>query len=149
MLLCLGAIRLPGNATTAAILLALAVAVSVLSLRRRGVDWRAALAGLPTAALVLAFASLPFVANGRIGELGASVLDDLAFHMAQADAMQAIGPAASITDPGYPLGPHTTVAVFSEALATDAAARFTGLLLAVPALTALTALAAFEAFRRA
>jgi hypothetical protein len=144
MLLALFAIRLPGHVTTAVVVLVIALLASVLSLSGRGVDWRAALGGLPIGALVLIFSSLPFLANGRIGELGASVLDDLSVHMARADALRAIGPDASVTAPGYPMGPHTTVAALAEGIGVDTSAAFTGLLLATPVLTSLTALAAFD-----
>ena len=93
--------------------------------------------------VVLAFASLPFIANGRIGELGASQLDDLSFHMGQADAIREMGPAANVTASGYPIGPHSLVAVVAEGTGLGTASVFTGLLLAIPILTALTALAAF------
>ena len=93
---------------------------------------------------MLAFASLPFVANRRIGELGASQLDDLSFHMGQADAIREVGPAASVTASGYPIGPHSLVAIVAEGTGLGTASVFAGLLLAIPVLTALTALAAFR-----
>ena len=135
--------RLPGHATAAVVLLAVALAGSIVSLRRRRVDLRVALAGLPAGLVVLAFASLPFVANERIGELGASQLDDLSFHLGQADAIREVGPAANVTASGYPIGPHSLVAVVAEGTGLGTASVFTGLLLAIPVLTALTALAAF------
>ena len=92
---------------------------------------------------MLAFGSLPFLANGRIGELGASQLDDLSFHMGQADALREIG-----APPASPRPDIRTVRMRRPPRGGGARgwhlSRFTGLLLAVPALTALTALAAFE-----
>ena len=126
------------------VLLAAALVGSIVSLRHRRVDSRVALAGLPVGAIVLAFASLPFIANRRIGELGASQLDDLSFHMGQADAIREVGPAASVTASGYPIGPHSLVAIVAEGTGLGTAPVFAGLLLAIPVLTALTALAAFR-----
>ena len=98
-------------------------------------------------AIVLALCSLSFLANGRIGELGAYILDDLSFHMGQADALRTLGSAAHITPADYPNGPHALVAALSAGFGIGPSAPFTGLLMAVPVLTALTALAAFERAR--
>jgi hypothetical protein len=141
------AVRLPGHGTTAAAALIAAVAASALVVLQRGVALRGALAGLPVAGSVLALCSLPFVANERIGELGASVLDDLALHMGQAEAMARLGAAATVTAPGYPTGPHALVAAVSEATPAGISPAFTGLLLATPMLTAVTALAVLESGR--
>jgi hypothetical protein len=134
------AMRLPGHGTTAAVAIALATIASALLLVRGRPDLRPLWEALPVAALVLAACSLPFVANGRIGELGVWVLDDLAGHMAQADAMRTLGTGADYTAPGYPIGPHALVAALADGLGVGVSSGFTGLLLATPVLTALTAL---------
>ncbi len=140
VLLALVAIRLPGHGATAAVTLALATAGAAVVVARRGVDRRPLLDALPTAVAVLAICSLPFLANDRVGELGAYVLDDLAGHMAQADAMRTLGGGAHLTSAGYPTGPHAVVAALEAGLGVGAGPGFTGLLLAAPVLTALTAL---------
>jgi hypothetical protein len=147
MLLALIALRLPGHAATAAAALAGGVLVSLLRLRRRRPSGRAFLGAVAVAAVALAATLLPFVANDRLGELGASQLNDFAFHLGQADAMREQGPAASITSPGYPIGPHAVVAALAKGTGLDTADAFLGLLLALPALTALTALGALEGVR--
>ena len=141
MLLALVAVRLPGHGATAAAAVALATIAAVVTLARRGVDLRPLLEGLPVAAAVLVVCSLPFLANDRIGELGAWVLDDLSFHLVEADALRTRGSGAEATPSGYPTGPHSVAAAVAAGLGIGTSAAFTGLLLATPVLTALTALA--------
>ena len=73
MLIALVAVRLPGHGATAAAAVALALVLSAAVLVRDRVNLRPLLAGVPVAVAVLAFCALPFLANGRVGELGASV----------------------------------------------------------------------------
>ena len=143
-LIALVAVRLPGHGATAAGAVALALAVSVATLVRARVDLRPLLAGLPVAAAVLAFCALPFIANGRVGELGASALDDLWFHMSQAEVLRTEGTSRQVLADGYPIGPHAAVAALADGTGVGVDAAFTGLLLAAPVLLALVALAAFE-----
>jgi hypothetical protein len=144
MLIATIAIRLPGHGGTAAAALAIAVAVSLVLIVKERLVTRAALMGVPTAGVVVALCSLPFLANDRISELGASMLDDLSFHLMQADGMRTLGAGADVTSSGYPIGPHALVAALAEGTAVDVSAAFTGLLLATPLLTALVALAALR-----
>ena len=116
----------------------------MLVLVREGVDAREAGVAVPVGLLLLLACSLPFLAYGRIGELGPGFSADLALHMGQADALRALGPSASVTVPGYPIGPHTLVAAVGEGLGLDTRSVFLGLLLAIPVLTGLTALAGFD-----
>jgi hypothetical protein len=147
VLLALVAIRLPGHGATAAVALAAATAAAAVVVARRGVEGRPLIDALPTAVAVLAICSLPFIANDRVGELGAYVLEDLAGHMAQADAMRTLGGGAHVTSAGYPTGPHAVVATLEAGLGIGAGPGFTGLLLAAPILTALTALGALGGAR--
>jgi hypothetical protein len=137
------AIRLPGAGVTAAVALALAAAAAVVRLWRR-VAWTRLAAGAPPALLVAALSALPFLANDRIGVIGESINDDLAFHMDWAYALAEGGGITGRVADGYPVGPHAVVAALAEALGTTAEPVFTGLVLALPILTALTALAALE-----
>jgi hypothetical protein len=141
MLLALVAVRLPGHGATAAVTVGLATIVAVVALVRRRVAPRPLAEAVPVVAAVLLACSLPFLANDRIGELGAWVLDDLSFHMAEADSLQRLGSGAEATPAGYPTGPHSIVAAVSGGLGIGTSAAFTGLLLATPVLMALTALA--------
>jgi hypothetical protein len=147
VLLALFTVKLPGHGATAATSVALATITAVVALVRSRVDLRPLLKALPIAAAVLALCSLPFIANERIGELGAYIQDDLSFHMAQADALRTLGSGAHITSSGYPNGPHAVVAALDAGLGAGPSAGFTGLLLATPVLTALAALAALGGAR--
>jgi hypothetical protein len=147
MLLALVTVRLPGHGTTAAIALALATIAAVAVLVRRQVALVPLAVGLPVGGAVLAVCSLPFIANDRIGELGAWINSDLAFHMAQAEALASVGAAAHITASGYPNGPHAIAAALDGGFGVGASAAFTGILLATPVLMALTALGALAGIR--
>lgn len=140
MLLALVTVKLPGHGTTAAVAVGVATLISLVVVVRRRVALAPLLGGLPAGAGVLGLCSLPFVANERIGELGAWVNSDLVFHMAQAEALGALGSGAHITSSGYPNGPHAVVAVLDAGLGAGPSSGFTGLLLAAPMLTALAAL---------
>jgi hypothetical protein len=141
-LLALLTVRLPGHGTTAAVALGAATVAAIVVLCRRSLDLRALPEGVALAAVVIAICSLAFVANDRIGELGAWTNDDLSFQMAQADALGSGEPR--ITPAGYPNGPHALAAALDAGLGVNPSTAFTALLLAVPALTALTALAALQ-----
>ncbi len=149
MLISLSAMALPGEGTTAAAAVGVALVISAVVLWRQRVapDFASGgplAEGLPIAAMVLAFCSLPFLANGRIGVLGVSMLDDLSFHMGQADAMRTLGLDAHVTSSGYPLGPHALVAALAEGTGIGVGDGFTALLLSIPVLTALTALTVLD-----
>ena len=105
-------------------------------------DLRPVLEGIPVALGVTALCSLPFLVNGHFGELGASVLDDISFHLAQADAMRTLSKEdAHVIAAGYPSGPHAVVATIAEGTGIGVSRAFTGLLIAIPVLTALSAFA--------
>ena len=142
MLVAVLAVRLPGHGATAAAAVALATIAALVTLARRRMDLHPLLAGVPVAAAVLLVCSLPFIANDRIGELGQWVLNDLSFHLAEADSLRTVGSGAEFTPSGYPTGPHAVVAALTAGLGVGTSAAFAGLLLATPVLTALTALAA-------
>jgi hypothetical protein len=141
-LVALLAVRLPGHGATAAVAVAATTAAAAVALFRRRAGLRPLLEAIPIAALVLAICSLAFIANDRIGELGAWINADLSVHMAQAEALGSGG--ARVTSAGYPNGPHALAAALGAGLGADPPAAFTALLLATPALTALTALAALR-----
>ena len=98
-------------------------------------------------ALALLVASIPFIANGRVGILGVGLVnDDMASHLLIADWLERRGsaPMPVLIHQGYPVGPHALVAGLSEGLGAGLIEVFAGLTLAIPALTALVA---FEALR--
>ncbi len=145
------AIKLPGRATVAWIGLAalLAAAVAVLVARRAdlvvGPWWPAALA-----VVLAAFAvSIPFLVNGRIGPLGAGLVnDDMASHLLFTEWLVThAGVEPDQVAGGYPLGPHALVAAVSKLTGASLEAVFAGLTIAIAALTALTAYGALENVR--
>jgi hypothetical protein len=141
-------IRLPGRATTAAIVLGvLALAAAFVVIRDR---WASDLpewpAGVAAALIVVALASLPFLFNDRIGVLGQGIYtNDHAAQLYWADWLQhGFGPEPSAVKFGYPIGPQAVAAIAATVTGTSLVDSFNGLLLAIPALTALTALGALR-----
>jgi hypothetical protein len=145
------AIKLPGHGTAVAITVAVMLVVSaIVLLVRRGragtPGSRVVLGAAVAAALVLLVASIPFIANGRVGILGVGLVnDDMAYHLLIADWLNTrVGDMPVLIHQGYPVGPHALVAGLSEGLGTGLIEAFAGLTLAIPVLTALVA---FEALR--
>jgi hypothetical protein len=145
------AIKLPGHGTAVAITVgALVVAAVIVLVLGRSALARApaSYAGLAVVAALLALlvASIPFIANERVGILGVGLVnDDMAYHLWIADWLNThIGEMPVLIDQGYPVGPHALVAGLSEALGTGLVEAFAGLTLAIPVLTAFVA---FEALR--
>jgi hypothetical protein len=101
---------------------------------------------LLTAALALLVASIPFIANQRVGILGVGLVnDDMANHLLIADWLKThVGDMPVLIHQGYPVGPHALVAGLSKGLGTGLVEAFAGLTLAIPVLTAAVA---FEALR--
>ena len=145
------AIKLPGHGTAEAIVAGVLVAgcAAALLLARprlaRPGSHGLALA-LATGALALLGASIPFIANERVGILGVGLVnDDMAYHLLIADWLNTqLGDMPVLIHQGYPVGPHALVAGLSETLGTGLVDAFAGLTLAIPALAALVA---FEALR--
>jgi hypothetical protein len=145
------AIKLPGHGIAVAIVAgALVAAAGAVLLLRRGsigrVEGWAPGPALVAAAVALLAASIPFIANQRIGILGVGLVnDDMAYHLLIADWLTTrIGDMPVLVHQGYPVGPHALAGGLSEALATGLVEAFAGLTLAIPVLTALVA---FEALR--
>jgi hypothetical protein len=139
-------IRLPGRGLTAAIVLGVLTAVSLVYLRGRWggpVTLRAVVRdGLPVAIVVVAAASLPFLFSERTGVLGEGIYtNDQAAQLYWAQWLRdGFGPEPAGVALGYPLGPQSLVAALSEATGISLEDAFNGLLVAIPALTALAAL---------
>jgi hypothetical protein len=142
------AIRLPGHGMTVAIVLAVLLVASLGALIQRGVPWSGRALAPPLAAAILALlaASIPFIANGRIGVLGQGLVnDDMAYHLLMADWLNTrVGEMPVLIHQGYPTGPHALAAGLSEGLHMSLIRAFASLTLAIPTLTALVA---FEALR--
>ncbi len=142
------AIRLPGHAMTARVVLgALALLSVAVVLRTRPAPVPIGDVA-PPAILVLLLCLLPFAANGRVGILGVLDNGDLSGHLVLADALRTGPPPAHLFfGAGYPSGPHSLAATLT-AFGTEVDTSFTALLLAVPVLTATAALAALPDLSR-
>jgi hypothetical protein len=142
-------VRLPGRATTAAILLALALAACAYVLLRdqnlrgpqTGPDRPSPIDLLAPVAAV-ALASLPFLFQDHIGVLGEGIyINDHAAQLYWAEWLRdGFGPEPSAVAWGYPIGPQALTAVAATALGADLISAFNGLLFAITALTATAAL---------
>jgi hypothetical protein len=98
---------------------------------------------------VIAFASLPFIANGRVGFLGQGFLDDLGGHVPWTEGLRTDDPLLTANIfPDYPLGAHSLAATVATLARTNALPAFTAVMLVVPALTSITALAALAGMPR-
>ena len=139
IILAQAAIELPGKAVAATCVEAvvLFVAVGFLVWRRvRLIGAGDLLAGV----VALAAASVPFLANGRVGLQGVSLDNDTDVHLLLAEALRSSRMSALWgTGAGYPVGPHSLVASLGTAISAPLDLVFAGLLLAVMPIIAMTA----------
>jgi hypothetical protein len=146
------AIRLPGRAVTAAIVIGVALLAGLIATRHTMQPWRKGhWVGLAVIAVTLIAAALPFLISGHSGVLGEGIYtNDHAAQLYWTDWLQnGFGPEPSAVAFGYPVGPQSLVAAVAEASGASLIDAFNGLLLAIPVLTALAALAAVERLRPA
>ena len=129
-----------GGAT--AVVLGVLIVASLAYLRLRLLPGAALrVAGLP-ALIAAAAASLPLLANLRIGIFGVGINNDLASHLLWAEWLRdQPDPMPVSLDNGYPIGPHSLAASLGQAFGFEMTDVIAGLLIAVAALTAITALA--------
>jgi hypothetical protein len=135
--------RLPGHGITAAIVLVIAVGVSIWWLRGRVSGIRDAFTlGAPVALITLLAASIPFAVAGGVGILGAGLNnDDMASHLLIADHVRdPSGLVPTFVRGGYPSGPHAVVVAISEGTGAGLVEVFAGFTLALAPLTGFLAL---------
>ena len=145
IVVCDAAVRLPGDATTAAVLAGLLAAGAAVLLHRRGA-LRPGGVATGVAGITLLGAWIPFLANARVGLPGVSFNNDTAVHLLWAEGLRDERVhALSLPPEDYPLGPHALVAGAAQALHVDLDLALTALLIVVPVLTALAALGALRA----
>ena len=151
-------IRLPGRATTAAIVLGLLLLASLAAMRMKffapspspaapSEAPRAAHAtALATVLVVLVVACLPFLFNERVGVLGEGIYtNDQAAQLYWTDWLQnGFGPEPAAVKFGYPVGPQAVTAVAAEPTGASLEHAFDGLLIAIPILAGLAALSALS-----
>ncbi len=137
------AIRLPGHATTAAIVLAaLTLVAAVWSWPRSGGRRDAAAVGAPVVFITILAASLPFAIAGFVGILGVGLVnDDMASHLIIADYVSDYaGAVPSFIKGGYPIGPHAIVAAAARGADADLVDVFAGFTMALAPLFGLLAI---------
>jgi hypothetical protein len=132
---------LPGDALTGAVLAA-ALAIAALFVRARPAPRSVLIEGAMVVAIVLLLSSIPLLASGRAGILGAGNQNDMVQHLTTAHWLDARDGADTVlVRDGYPLGPHGVAAIVSRATGMSLVHAFDGVTLAIPVLTALAALA--------
>ena len=138
------AASLPGRGLAVVVVLAVAFVAALAVLVRSRPAIPLGDGGLVAAITGLA-AALPFLISGRVGVLGAGLVnDDMASHLVMADWVErGSGPEPGLVQDGYPLGPHSVVAGLSELGVTHVAA-FAGLTIALAVLLGWVALSALE-----
>jgi hypothetical protein len=138
------AIKLPGREVTALIVAVVALGVAAgFLVRRRSLPIRGG--DLAVAAVSMLAASIPFIASGRVGLPGVSVLNDTETHLLLAEGLRSARIATLWgTGNGYPLGPHSVVAALGTAAGMPLDMAFTGLLVAIVPITALVAAGVLE-----
>ena len=136
-------VRLPGEATTAAIALGLVTAACAVVVVARVEGLRTALGSdLSVGLAALLLASLPFIVEARFGILGTGLNPDMSQHLFAVDRLLD-GASERLISQGYPLGPHSIVAAVS-ALGPSTVHAFGGLTLAVAVAACVAPLALLE-----
>ena len=131
-------VHLPGRATTAAVLCGLVVLAAAAWLVR-GRLGRLDLPALGSALITGALTTLPFLSAGRVGIPGMSLNNDTAVHLLWAEGLRSpVMHDLYTPNPGYPLGPHSLMAMLAQATSVDMDHVLTGLLIATPILFAIT-----------
>jgi hypothetical protein len=147
LVICGIAVKLPGHAVTAAVVVGVALVGCFVVFGRSSVPAGAvrtgAIVALVGAALV---AAIPFMASGRVGILGQGLVnDDMASHLLFTEWIGShAGPTPDLIKDGYPLGPHAVVAATAKVSGASLIEAFAGLTGAIASLLALTAYGALR-----
>jgi hypothetical protein len=150
LVICGIAVKLPGHAVTAAVVVGVAlIGCFVIFGRTRapaGAVRIGAIVAVIGAALVVA---IPFATSGRVGILGQGLVnDDMASHLLFTEWISShAGPTPDLIKDGYPLGPHAIVAAVSKVSGASLIEGFAGLTGAIAVLLALTAYGALGGIR--
>lgn len=133
------AIRLPGRGVTSTLVCTIALLLAVVLVWRRSRiewPWRGAVVAIPA---VLG-ASLPFLANHRVGIPGVGLDNDMSVHLLWAEGLRSASMASLYpAQNGYPLGPHSLAATLASSTGIRLDYAFTAMLLVVVPITALVA----------
>ena len=145
------AIRLPGHAITAAVVLAIAMIAAAVYLPGRVEGIGAALPmSAPVIAVTVLAASLPFALAGHVGILGVGLVnDDMASHLIIANYLSdPTGPVPSFIKGGYPIGPHAIVSSIGKVSGAGLVDVWAGFTLALAPLLGLLGLGLLEGLPR-
>jgi hypothetical protein len=133
------AIELPGRAVPAVGLTAILILASAAFLWRRR-QWPGDRVQMIAGVVSLIGASLPFLANGRVGLQGVSLDDDTAHFLLFAESLRSARMEHLWgSGGGYPLGPPSLAATVSSGIGAPLDLAFCGLLLAIVVITAMVA----------
>src|SRR5262245_60180020 len=150
LVICGVAVKLPGHAVTAAVVVGVALVGCFFIFGRSRAPTGSIRAGAIIALLGAALvAAIPFMVNGRIGILGQGLVnDDMASHLLFTEWIEThAGPTPDLIKDGYPLGPHAIVAATTKVTGASLIEGFAGLTGAIAALLALTAYGAMPGVR--
>jgi hypothetical protein len=150
LVVCGVAVKLPGHAVTAAVVVGVALVGCFIVFSRTtapaGTFRIGAIVAVVGAALVVA---IPFATSGRVGILGQGLVnDDMASHLLFTEWISShAGPTPDLIKDGYPLGPHAIVAATAKVTGASLIEGFAGLTGAIAVLLALTAYGALSGIR--
>jgi hypothetical protein len=150
LVICGIAVKLPGHAVTAAVVVGLAlVACLVVFGRTRVPAGRFRIGAIVVVIGAALIAAIPFAASGRVGILGQGLVnDDMASHLLFTEWISThAGPTPDLVKGGYPLGPHAIVAASVKASGASYVEGFAGLTGAIAVLLALSAYGALRGVR--
>jgi hypothetical protein len=139
-------VRAPGRAVTGLILVALASVVGGWRARQSRAPAGAVAGAAVATVAVLGLLSLPFVAAGRFGPLGASIDYDLGLHVHWVDALANGPPPWRFFSLSYPLGGESLAACLTR-LGIGEQQALIGVAAAALGLSAITAFGALERVR--
>ena len=133
------ALELPGRAVPAVLLTALLLLASAVYLAWHRA-WVIGRAAVIAGAISLLAASIPFVANGRVGLQGVSLDDDTANFLLYTESLRS-SVMQHLWDPGngYPLGPHSVAATVASGIGSPLDLAFAALMVAVVVITGMVA----------
>jgi hypothetical protein len=133
------AIRLPGRDVTATVVCLIALALATIVVWRHsgfGWPWR----GVAVAVPAVLGASLPFLANHRVGIPGVGLDNDMSVHLLWAEGLRSTSIASQYPlQNGYPVGPHSLAATLASSIGIRLDYAFTALLVVIVPVTALAA----------
>jgi hypothetical protein len=139
------AVRLPGRALTAAVIVAAAVIAAAVVVARSSLGWRPGLRAAGVVVAAFALSMLPFLANWRTGILGMNFNNDSAVHVIWAAALgDDVVRSNYVIPESYPIGPHAFVAAIGKLTSIELDTLFNGLMVA----TALALATSAQSFLR-